>query len=70
MKYHTLKWFQNRRGKFIYRKPIKTTKGKRCCDMCEDTKVKVGGIRPIDHAQYLFDCQNSYKIAYFDRPVK
>ena len=68
---HTLKWFQNRRGKFIYRKPIKTTKGKRCCDRCEDTKVKVFSPQKgmPDHAQYLLDCQNELNINYFDKPL-
>ena len=60
---HTLKWFQNRRGKFIYRKPIRTVKGKRCCDMCEKTKVKVG------LPQNLFDYQNELGIRYFDKPL-
>ena len=68
MKYHTLKWFQNRRGKTIHRNPVKTTMGKKCCDMCEKTDVFV--IKPQrgmpDHAQHLFDCQNELKIEYFD----
>ena len=68
---HTLKWFQNRRGKTIYRKPIKTIKGKKCCDMCSKKQVEI--FRPQkgvpDHAQYLFECQNELEIQYFDKPV-
>ena len=71
---HTLKWFLNRRGKFIYRKPIKTQSGKRCCDMCENGKVKVLrdkkiGKITVSTAQYIFDCQNELGIRYFDKPV-
>ena len=67
MKYHTLQWFQNRRGKFIYRAPIKTIEGKRCCDMCEDTKVKIGS---KDYAYYVFISQNELGIEYFSSPIK
>ena len=72
MKYHTLRWFQNRRGKTIYRRPIKTTKGKVCCDMCEGTEVRICPRKRNfpDHAQYLYDSQNELKIEYFDKPVK
>ena len=68
---HTLKWFQNRRGEVIYRKPIKTTKGKRCCDMCEKTGVKVYPPQKgkLDHAQYLFDFSRELGIEYFDKPL-
>ena len=66
---HTLRWFKNRIGKTIYRKPIKTTKGKVCCDMCEQTKVRVSppkrGIP--DHAQYIFDCSRELNIFYYDK---
>ena len=65
---HTLKWFQNRIGKVIHRKPIKTTKGKRCCDVCEKTEVFVYPPKKNypDHAQYLFDCSRELGIEYFD----
>lgn len=72
MKYHNLIWFQNRRGKVIYRLPIKTTKGHRCCTMCEGTEVKIYPPKKNfpDHAQYLLDSQNELGIEYFDRPVR
>jgi len=66
-KQHPLKWFQARKGKFIYREPIriKTRTGYiKCCDMCERTKIKVAG---IDHAEYLFDCQNELGVFYQDK---
>ena len=69
MKYHALKWFQNRRGKKIYRKPIriKTRSGwRKCCDMCEKTEILVDGKGFKDYAEYLFTCQNELKIEYFD----
>ncbi len=73
MKYHTLKWFENHRGKKIYRKPIKIktrTGWRKCCDMCEKTEILVGGRKPIDHAAYLFTCQNELKVEYFNTPQK
>ena len=68
---HTLKWFQNRRGKYIYRLPIKTTKGERCCDRCENGKVFVSPPKKgiPDHARYLFDCSQELGIEYFDTVV-
>ena len=68
---HTLKWFRNRRGKTIYRRPIKTEKGGKCCDRCEQIEVKVSPPKKDmpDHAQYLFDCERELGIKYFDRPV-
>ena len=70
--WHTLKWFQNHRGKIIYRNPIKTARGLRCCDMCEKTEVEV--FKPKkgmpDHAQYLLDCSRELNIEYFNKPVE
>ena len=71
MKYHTLKWFQNRRGKTIYRKPRRRVDGEMCCNLCEQTIIKVYPLqkRIPDHAQDLFDYQNQLKIAYYDKPI-
>jgi len=68
-KHHTLKWFQNRRGKTIYRDPIKTEKGERCCDMCEGTSVFVHPPKKglPDQAQSLYDYQNELGIIYRDK---
>ena len=62
---HTLKWFKNRTKKRIYRL-TKTN----CCDTCR--RVEKEGIVVNDdfHAEYLFDCQNSMKLVYSDRPVQ
>ena len=72
MVFHTLRWFENRRGKTIYRQPIKTTKGKRCCDQCEQTEIMVAPPKKglPDHAQYIYECQGELRIEYFDKPVK
>jgi hypothetical protein len=59
---HTLKWFKNRIGKIIYRKITWCQ-----CDMCNEPSVKVYN---LEHAEYLFDCQNELDIDYQDKPIK
>lgn len=65
--WHTLDWFRRRRGKIIYRKPIKKEDGSICCNMCEETSVTI--YRDKQHFRYLWDCQNDLEIRYFDSPV-
>lgn len=70
MKFHTKRWFRNRIGKTIYRKPINPN----CCDMCRGTEVelvKVGDADPFFYADYVYDCQfpggeTEKGIEYFD----
>ena len=68
--YHrTLKWFINRIGKRIYRKPLKCS-----CKDCQKTYVDIwNGATEVSydfHANYLFMCHNSLGIKYYDKPVK
>lgn len=56
MKLHTKRWFRNRIGETIYRKPINPN----CCEICAGTDVYI--VRPIEgdlffHADYLYNCQ-------------
>jgi len=61
---HTEKWFINRIGKRIYRKPTSCS-----CESC--MKVAEKGVVIIDwqHAVYMHTCHNEEGIKYFDNPV-
>jgi len=66
MKYHTLKWFINRIGKRIYRRPQSCS-----CKECQSNYVDITdmskhGCRKKFHAQYIYDCQNCLQIEYFN----
>ena len=73
---HTLKFFINRIGKRIYRKPIDSCG----CACCQSTYVDIwDGIarspkqtkcRRDFHARYLKTCQDELGIEYFDKPLK
>jgi len=60
---HQLRWFKNRIGKFIYRAKISNCN----CASCQKTKIYI--TPEHNHAQYLFDCQNSLGIEYQDKPI-
>lgn len=62
MQTHDLKWFQDRVGKRIFR-----TESTCQCEVCK--KVYEVGLTVVDklHAQYLYDCQNSLGLFYFDK---
>lgn len=71
---HRLKWFIDRIGKNIYHK-----KGRCKCWCCQKTYVEIwDGVdekgKQISErdfrARYLFSCQNSLDIEYFDKPIK
>ena len=72
-KQHTLKWFINRIGKRIHRKPILSCGCKHCMKtsfIIWDGKGKNHYCRREFHARYLFDCQNDLRIEYSDKPIK
>jgi len=66
IKHHNLKWFTNRIGKRIYRRPL-SCKCKECqrnyVDIADMTKH---GTRREFHAQYIYDSQNCLRIEYFN----
>jgi hypothetical protein len=64
---HPLKWFINRIGKRIYRKPLDCS-----CKDCQKNYVDIVscGITGQTHANYLYDCQNEMNIHYSDKPIQ
>lgn len=62
MKANNLEWFKDRVGKRIFRTESTCT-----CEVCK--KVYEVGLIVVDmfHAQYLYDCQNSLGLFYFDK---
>ena len=54
MNNHTLKWFQNRISKKIYRDWYK------CCKTCDDIAKNGLIIRDKAHAEYIYTIQNEY----------
>lgn len=52
----TLKWFENRIGKRIYRDDNVCG-----CKTCRDVTQHGIIVNDRDHAEYLFDCQNDYR---------
>ncbi len=60
---HTLKWFMDRRGKRIYRKPLSCP-----CKYCQKNYVDIAeGKLGATHAFYLKACQDEMRIRYFDK---
>ena len=62
---HPLKWFTNRIGKRIYRKPTTCT-----CQKCKDVANDGLLVGNEFHAQYIHICQYDLGIDYFDKPFK
>jgi len=56
---HTKKWFLNRIGKTIYRKPLSCS-----CKGCQKTDVQITNKQ---HAIYIYDCHNEMGIKYYDK---
>jgi len=73
MTYHTKKWFRNRVGKKIYRRPLTQSKNDCQCAMCQSDNVIIHNGNEHGnkyfHADYLFLCQNEMGIEYFDKPI-
>ena len=59
---HTLKWFENRIGKTIYRKKLKCK--------CESCQKNIIFIIDKDHAEYIYNCQIEMDIHYKDKKIK
>ena len=64
---HTLKWFRDREGSYIYRERSSTCN----CDMCQSPKIFVhpADKERGDHAAYLKLCQDELGINYYDKPI-
>ena len=62
----TLRWYTNRIGNTLYRKPLRAY-GHQCeCSMCTATEVHV---HDEQHARYLKTCSEEEGIEYSDTPV-
>ena len=57
-----LAWFIERIGKKVYR-----DRNICSCDYCQDIKVNGITIKDLNHAQYLLDIQNQFKIEYYEK---
>ena len=53
---HTLKWFENRIGKRIFRDNTK----KHCCEHCDRVSENGLIVRDTTHADYLHSVQNAF----------
>ena len=60
--YHTLKWFQNRIGKRVFRGPTGCK-----CTTCKEIEENGKFIHGQDDAQYLFEVQYDLDINYRDK---
>lgn len=58
---HTLKWFQNRIGKRIFRDPVSCP-----CPACFEVGQKGKVVRNKQDAEYLYHIQNDLHIIYRD----